>query len=180
MRISDWSSDVCSSDLDRCHRRRWRRVCAHRRPRLTTAPRPQGPHRPVWGLNGGPAEPMRCPVTEITRRELDEAVEGQTIASRALQTFAEHPDRVALRWREGDGWGEMTWREYEQQVAVAAAGFQRLGVEPGDRVVLMVRNVPEFHIADLALVFLGDTAVSISTSSEIGRPSARVRECLSV
>src|SRR3546814_9502725 len=93
MRISDWSSDVCSSDLDRCHRRRWRRVCAHRRPRLTTAPRPQGPHRPVWGLNGGPAEPMRCPVTEITRRELDEAVEGQTIASRALQTFAEHPDR---------------------------------------------------------------------------------------
>src|SRR3546814_16573891 len=117
MRISDWSSDVCSSDLDRCHRRRWRRVCAHRRPRLTTAPRPQGPHRPVWGLNGGPAEPMRCPVTEITRRELDEAVEGQTIASRALQTFAEHPDRVALRWREGDGWGEMTWREYEQQVA---------------------------------------------------------------
>ncbi|HEY9555246.1 MAG TPA: AMP-dependent synthetase/ligase [Acidimicrobiales bacterium] len=104
-------------------------------------------------------------MTEITRRELDEAVEGQTIASRALQTFAEHPDRVALRWREGDGWGEMTWREYEQQVAVAAAGFQRLGVEPGDRVVLMVRNVPEFHIADLALVFLGATAVSIYNSS---------------
>src|SRR3546814_18802222 len=59
----------------------------------------------------------------------------------------------------------MTWREYEQQVAVTAAGFQRLGVEPGDRVVLMVRNVPEFHIADLALVFLGATAVSIYNSS---------------
>src|SRR3546814_20451899 len=125
---------------------------------------------------------MMCPVTGITRRDLDEAVEGQTIASRALQTFAEHPDRVALRWREGDGWGEMTWREYEQQVAVAAAGFQRLGVEPGDRVVLMVRNVPEFPIADLALVFLGATAVSIYTSSapdQVSSAERRVgKECV--
>src|SRR3546814_11239633 len=86
MRISDWSSDVCSSDLDRCHRRRWRRVCAHRRPRLTTAPRPQGPHRPVWGLNGGPAEPMRCPVTEITRRELDERSEERRVGKECVST----------------------------------------------------------------------------------------------
>src|SRR3546814_20901839 len=143
MRISDWSSDVCSSDLDRCHRRRWRRVCAHRRPRLTTAPRPQGPHRPVWGLNGGPAEPMRCPVTEITRRELDEAVDGQTIASRALQNFAEHPDRVAHRWRPGDGCGDMTCRATAKPVASAADCLQRLREEQGARGVLLLGHTIE-------------------------------------
>src|SRR3546814_15746723 len=94
---------------------------------------------------------MRCPVTEITRRELDEAVEGQTIASRALQTFAEHPERVALRWRAGDGWGAMTWRQYEQQVAVAGTGFQPLGLGPRPRVEPMQRHRPDVSHPDTAL-----------------------------
>src|SRR4029450_7511469 len=41
-----------------------------------------------------------------TKDELDRKVEGQTIASRWLETLAAHPDNVALRSKDGDRWIE--------------------------------------------------------------------------
>jgi long-chain acyl-CoA synthetase len=106
-------------------------------------------------------------VTTITKDELDEIVAGQTIADRFLATVGAYPDQVALRARVGDReeWRELTYRQYADQVATAAGALARLGVGPGDRVVLMMRNIPEFHIVDLAVMFCGATAVSIYNSS---------------
>jgi long-chain acyl-CoA synthetase len=101
----------------------------------------------------------------ITGEELDRKVEGQTIASRWLDTTATLADRVALRSRDGDGWADLTYGQYRDRVARAAAGLRSLGVGPGDRVVLMMRNVPEFHVVDMAAVVLGATPVSIYNSS---------------
>jgi long-chain acyl-CoA synthetase len=105
----------------------------------------------------------------ITRDELDQKVEGQTICSRFLETVDAHGDRTALRARvedaRGDVWESWTYREYADRVAAAAAGLQSLGVKPGDRVVLMMRNIPAFHVIDLAVAFCGATAVSIYNSS---------------
>jgi long-chain acyl-CoA synthetase len=101
----------------------------------------------------------------ITGEELDRKVEGQTIASRWLDTTATLADRVALRSRDGDGWADVTYGQYRNRVARAAAGLRSLGVGPGDRVVLMMRNVPEFHVVDMAAVVLGATPVSIYNSS---------------
>ena len=42
---------------------------------------------------------------------------------------------------------------------------RRLGVGPGDRVVLMMRNVPDFHFIDLGVAALGATPISIYNSS---------------
>ncbi len=100
-----------------------------------------------------------------TEDELDRKVEGQTIASRWLETVAAHPDNVALRAKDGDRWVEWTYSDVADRVARAAAGLRTLGVEPGDRVVLMMRNIPEFHVVDLATMFCGATAVSIYNSS---------------
>ncbi|HKA84141.1 MAG TPA: AMP-dependent synthetase/ligase [Acidimicrobiales bacterium] len=100
-----------------------------------------------------------------TKDELDRKVEGQTIASRWLETLAAHPDNVALRAKDGDRWVEWTYSDLADRVARAAAGLRTLGVEPGDRVVLMMRNIPEFHVVDLATMFCGATAVSIYNSS---------------
>ena len=44
-------------------------------------------------------------------------------------------------------------------------GCGRSASAPGDRVVLMMRNIPEFHWLDLAVLFLGATPVSIYNSS---------------
>jgi acetoacetyl-CoA synthetase len=50
---------------------------------------------------------------------------------------------------------ELTFRELREQVARARAGLQRLGVQPGDRVVAYLPNVPETLIAFLATAGLG-------------------------
>ena len=46
-----------------------------------------------------------------------------------------------------------------------AAGLQAAGLRPGQRMVLMMRNRPEFHVVDLAATFLRATPVSIYNSS---------------
>jgi long-chain acyl-CoA synthetase len=96
---------------------------------------------------------------------LNQKVAGQTVASRWLDTVAAHPGDVALRAKDGEGWRELTFAEVADRVARTAAGLRALGVVAGDRVVMMMRNIPEFHIVDLAIVHCGATAVSIYNSS---------------
>lgn len=103
---------------------------------------------------------------EITTAELDAAVEGQTIISRFLDTVAAHPDQVALREKQPDDtWKEWTYADHARLVAAAAHHLRSLGVEAGDRVVLMMRNIPDFHFIDLGISALGATAISIYNSS---------------
>ncbi|MBK9179860.1 MAG: AMP-binding protein [Acidimicrobiales bacterium] len=98
-------------------------------------------------------------------QEIDEAVAGQTVPSEFVKTVEEHGDLVALRWLDGEEWKEWTFTEYAGLVARAATGLQALGVQPGDHVVLMMRNRPEFHVVDMAALFVGATPVSIYNSS---------------
>jgi len=105
-------------------------------------------------------------VTDVTKSDLDALAEGRTVGGEFLALTERVPDAVAIRWRnDDDTWGHWTYREYRERVARAAAGLKALGVSPGDRVVLMVRNIPEFHVVDLAVAVLGATPVSIYNSS---------------
>ncbi len=62
--------------------------------------------------------------------------------------------------------GEVRWGELRRQVAAAAAGLRALGVEPGDRVVAYVPNIPEAIVAFLAAASIG--AVWSSCSPDFG------------
>ncbi|CAN5451928.1 fatty acid--CoA ligase FadD11 [soil metagenome] len=90
---------------------------------------------------------------------------GRTIAQAFLATVEENGDAVALRWKEGDAWQEWTFADYADRVARATAGLRAQGVRRGDRVVLMMRNAPEFHILDVAALMVGATPISIYNSS---------------
>jgi long-chain acyl-CoA synthetase len=93
-------------------------------------------------------------------------VAGQTVPSQFLITVAEHGDKVALRARREDGsYSEHTYRQYASDVARCAAGLRALGFGPGQRLVMMLRNRPEFHVLDIAATFCGGTPVSIYNSS---------------
>ncbi len=46
-----------------------------------------------------------------------------------------------------------------------AAGLQALGVQPGQRVLLMMRNRPEFYASDMGVLLAGATPISIYNSS---------------
>ena len=98
-------------------------------------------------------------------QDIARTVEGQTVATAFRDTVRARADRVALRHKDGDGWAEWTWAEYADQACRVASAYTDVGVRRGDRVVLMMRNRPEFHVADLAALLVGATPVSIYNSS---------------
>ena len=101
-----------------------------------------------------------------TSAEITALTENTTIPKAFLRTVAEHGDLVALRWKNNDdSWSETTYSELADQVARAAAGLAARGIGHGDRVMLMIRNMPSFHVLDAACLFLGATPVSIYNSS---------------
>ena len=92
----------------------------------------------------------------------------RTVLDGFLRTVRRQPDDIAVRELDGHGLSDrpsMTWAEYADLVARAAGGLAGLGVRRGDRVVLMMRNRLEFHIADVAVLALGATPISIYNSS---------------
>ena len=101
----------------------------------------------------------------LTSDEIMASVAGHTLATRFRDTVRATPDRVALRWKDGDGWGELTWADYADRACRVAGALKERGVVAGERVVLMMRNRPEFHIADIGVILLGATPVSIYNSS---------------
>jgi long-chain acyl-CoA synthetase len=122
---------------------------------------------------------MKGTAMAVTNDEIMQLVEGQTVPSAFLATVAAHGDDVALRWKDtdGDAWHEMTFGEYAARVAKVAAGLQALGIAPGQRIVLMMRNIPEFHVIDMATYFCGATPVSIYNSSSPEQISYLVNHC---
>jgi acetoacetyl-CoA synthetase len=65
--------------------------------------------------------------------------------------------------------GELSWGELRAQVAAIAGGLRELGVEPGDRVVAYMPNVPEAIVAFLASASIG--AIWSSCSPDFGPAS---------
>jgi long-chain acyl-CoA synthetase len=102
-----------------------------------------------------------------TDAEISALVEGHTVARDFLATVEREGGRTALRTRGADGvsWVETTYSELGELVARATAGLASLGVGRGDRVVLMLRNRPEFHVLDMAALCLGATPISVYNSS---------------
>ena len=97
---------------------------------------------------------------------LDGLIDGRTVPAEFLETARSRLDQIALRWREGTEWNEMTWATYLDRVARVAGGLTTLGAGPGDRIVLLLPNCPEFHIIDLAIMSIGATPISLySTAS---------------
>ncbi|MEL6892000.1 MAG: long-chain fatty acid--CoA ligase [Actinomycetota bacterium] len=98
--------------------------------------------------------------------DVDARVVGMTAPKALLATVAEHGSAPALHaMNDTGGWDDVTYDQYADNVARAAAGLQALGVAEGDRVLLMMRNIPDFHWFDSAAQFLRATPVSIYNSS---------------
>jgi len=90
------------------------------------------------------------------------AVEAATSLPGLLLALAvEAPDRAMLGYWRGGAWRHMSRGEFAQQVADAAAMLRRNGIMPGDRVMIVSENRPEFLIADTAIMAIG--AVTVPT-----------------
>ncbi|MFM2151252.1 MAG: hypothetical protein RLZZ187_3558 [Pseudomonadota bacterium] len=82
-----------------------------------------------------------------------------------LELAAERQSRPMLRhWQDG-AWRQVSWAEFAHRVAAVAAGLRAAGVGPGERVLLVSENRPEFLIADTALMAIGAVTVPTYTTN---------------
>jgi long-chain acyl-CoA synthetase len=69
-------------------------------------------------------------------------------------------------WAKHEGkWNSISWQESARQVAAFAESLTRIGVEPGDRVMLVSENRPEWLIADLGIMAAGAITVPAYTTN---------------
>ncbi len=74
-------------------------------------------------------------------------------------------DRPFL-WAKIDGvYRPRTWTTVREQIIAAAHGLVEAGVNPGDRVMLVAENRPEWFIADVAIMAAGGIAVPAYTTN---------------
>lgn len=101
-----------------------------------------------------------------TSSEIDARVAGLTIPKQFAELVDAHPDAVLLRAMDGaGGWNEHTIADVARRAGQVAVGLQADGVSPGERVLLMMRNIPAFHWFDLGAQLVRATPVSIYNSS---------------
>ncbi|WP_425481552.1 (2,3-dihydroxybenzoyl)adenylate synthase [Marilutibacter maris] len=104
---------------------------------------------------------------------------GTTLHGRLAEVAAAQPDRPALVC------GERRWNyaELDRRVRAAAAGLARLGIARGDRVVLQLPNIAEFHVACFALFRIGALpvfALPAHREAELGHFIADTGACAAI
>ena len=73
---------------------------------------------------------------------------------------ARHRGDAPFLWAKHDGaWQSISWSDVAQQVAAFAKSLRQLGLEKGDRVMLVSENRPEWCIADLGIMAAGCVTV---------------------
>ncbi len=108
-----------------------------------------------------------------------------TMVDYFFDTVSRHPHRLALRAKTseddsdtdkvgeytiesdelGTSWRTYTWSQYGNAAARFAQALSHLGVKQDDRIMLLLRNCPAFHICDVGTMIHGATPVSIYHSS---------------
>jgi long-chain acyl-CoA synthetase len=76
--------------------------------------------------------------------------------------------RPMLRHWQAGGWKRTSWADFARQVAGIAAFLRAQGVVPGDRVLLVSENRPEFPITDTAIMAIGAVTVPTYTTNTVG------------
>lgn len=74
-------------------------------------------------------------------------------------------DKPFLWAKRGGTWQSISWAETARRVAALAAALKRLGLKPGDRVMLVSENRPEWCIADLGIMAAGCVTVPTYTTN---------------
>jgi long-chain acyl-CoA synthetase len=80
------------------------------------------------------------------------------VAARLRETARAQPDRTAVIWQDQ----RFTYAELDARVDLAAGGFQALGITPGDRVALLLGNVPAFIEAYFGALRCGAAVVPLN------------------
>ena len=84
-----------------------------------------------------------------------------SLGTRFLECLSRHPQSAALFFEER----MLTCGELAQQSAAFAGALRRRGIQAGDRVALLLPNVPEFIPAYVGILCAGAIAVPLDPTS---------------
>jgi long-chain acyl-CoA synthetase len=90
-----------------------------------------------------------------------EANIADLLAIRAKAT----PDLALFSVPDGEGWRDITAREFERQVIGLAKGFVAAGIEPGDKIGFIARTTYEWTLVDFGLFYAGAVMVPVYETS---------------
>ena len=77
----------------------------------------------------------------------------------------ENNDKPFLWSKKNQIWNSVTWGEAALKVKELASGLKSHGIKPGDRVVIVSENRPEWIISDLAITLIGGITVPAYTTN---------------
>ncbi len=129
------------------------------------------------------SQPGRWTVTaEVLRQreDIDQAAAGQgrTVCDLLTATAQRWGGEPAFSDRDGDEpWQTLTWEQARQAALELAAGLIALGLQPGERVALMLPNRTEHVLADLGAVHAGGVPVTFYATLAADQVGYVARDC---
>ncbi len=101
----------------------------------------------------------------MTTKSLDQFDSFPNLVTMFLTRAEENGDAPFL-WAKKDGqWVSQSWAETARQVVLLAVALKRMGLNKGDRVMLVSENRPEWCVADLAIMAAGCVTVPTYTTN---------------
>lgn len=102
---------------------------------------------------------------EYTEPALIAPVTSGNLTDHLIERERNSADIAAIALAGEDGWRDLTYGEFSQQVRALAKGIAASGIQPGDRVGIMSGTSYEWTLTDYALWFAGAVSVPIYETS---------------
>jgi len=100
-----------------------------------------------------------------------------TVVSALARTASEWGTSPAVSWKDGGIWRSLNWSEFSDIVSRTACGLVRHGFEPGDGLVILSNNRPEWVMADLAAIAAGGVPTGLYTTATADQCSFVTNHC---
>ena len=88
---------------------------------------------------------------------------SMTVPDRLLERAARSPEATAYRRRVADRWIPETWGSLVTKVRSVSGHLIRMGIRPGDRVIVMLPTCIEWEICHLAILAAGAAVVGLDS-----------------
>lgn len=89
---------------------------------------------------------------------------NDTLPEILLNSLQAHQKEIQMMYKEGEEYTTLSSQEFSDRIKWIALFLQNLGVKPGDKIILLAENGPEWVITDLAILCSGGVTVPIYTT----------------
>jgi len=108
---------------------------------------------------------------------VESVLAAETLPAAFLRRVAESGRQPAIIFHDGKQYQHWNWLELGERAKRTAAVLQWAGCHPGDRIVQLSENRPEWIVADLAILIARCVHVPLHATLSAAQVQAQVRDC---